>query len=123
MYVAQPNYDEENIESDEKNQFKVVTHNPLLDLENLCKNVKNSVELSWLTHINFDNLGKVEKHQVEEAIYGMMEKFKKTPLEIANSMPKSLYDIVEKKWYYCLNLERQIRETTLSQVVPKINKG
>ena len=37
-------------------------------------------------------------------------------------MPKSLYDIVEKKWHYCLNLERQIRETTLAQLMPKLTK-
>ncbi len=52
----------------------------------------------------------------------MMAKFKTTPLEIANSMPKSLYDRVEQKWHYCLNLERQIRETSLAQVMPKLNK-
>lgn len=100
-----------------------MSHNSLLDLENLCKNVKNSSELSRFTHVDFDNFGKVEKNQVEEAIYAMMEKFRTTPLEIANLMPKSLYDIVEQKWHYCVNLERQIRESTLDQVMSELTKA
>jgi len=73
----------------------VVSHNSSLDLENLCENVKNSVDLSVFSHIDFGNLGKVEKNHLEEAIYAMMEKFKKFPLEIANSMPEILYERVE----------------------------
>lgn len=101
----------------------MVTHNPLLDLENICENVKNSADLSGFSHIDFDKLGKVEKNQVDDAIYAMMEKFKTTPLQISNSMPKSLYDRVEQKMNYCLNLERQIRETSLAQVIPELNKA
>ena len=56
-------------------------------------------------------------------MYSMMSKFKNTPLEFTNSIPKSLYDIVEQKWHYCLNLERQIKETTLAQVMPELTKG
>ena len=52
----------------------------------------------------------------------MMANFKKSPLEIANSMPKSLYERVEQKWHYCLNLERKIRETSLTQAMPKLSK-
>ena len=49
------------IEPNEKNQFKVVSHNPLLDLENLCENVKNSVDLSRFSHVDFEKLDKEEK--------------------------------------------------------------
>lgn len=73
----------------------MVSHNPLSDLDNLCENVKNSVDMSGFTHVDFDKLGEVEKIQVEEVIYSMMEKFKTTPLELSNSMPKGLYDRVE----------------------------
>ena len=73
----------------------MVSHNPLSDLENLCENIKNNVDLLRFSHVDFDNLSKVEKNQVEEAIYAMMENFKKAPLEIANFMPKILYEIVE----------------------------
>lgn len=62
-------------------------------------------------------------NQVEEAIYAMMENFKKSPLEIANFMPKGLYEKVEQKWHYHLDLEKQIRETSLSQVMPKLGKA
>ncbi len=34
---------------------------------------------------------------VEESIYTMMAKFKNTPLELDNTMPKELYTIVENK--------------------------
>ena len=60
---------------------------------------------------------------MEEAIYVIMENFKKASLEIANSMPKSLYERVEQKWHYCFIVERKIRETSLAQVMPKLSKA
>ena len=53
----------------------------------------------------------------------MMEKFKTTPLELDNSMPKKLYSLVENRWHYCLNLEKDIRESTLENLIPKLTKG
>ena len=84
----------------------MVSHNPLYDLENLCENVKNNTDLSSLKNIDFDKLGRDEKSQVEEELYAIMSKFKNTPLEFSNTIPKGLYDIVEKKWHYCLKLEK-----------------
>ena len=52
-----------------------------------------------------------------------MSKFKNTPLELDNSMPKELYSIVENKWHYCLNMEKEIRESTLARVMPELTKG
>ena len=101
----------------------MVSHNPLFDLENLCENSKSNANLSGLKHIDFDKLGKEEKNQVKEALYAMMSKFKNTPLEFSNSITKGLYDIVEQKWHHCLNLEKQIRESTLAQVMPELTKG
>ena len=60
---------------------------------------------------------------MEEAIYTMMEKFKTTPLELDNTMPKELYTLVEKKWHYCLNMAREIRESTLARVMLELTKG
>ena len=60
-----------------------------------------------------------------------MEKFKKTPLELDNSMPKELNSLIENEWHYCLNLEKQIRESTLvnlfldlknDQIMKKVQK-
>ena len=79
----------------------MVSHNPSLDLENLCENVRNNANFSSFSHFEFDNLGKIENNQVEEVVYSMMATFKKNPLELANSIPKILYDRVEKKWHYC----------------------
>ena len=53
----------------------------------------------------------------------MMEKFKNTPLELDNTMPKELYTIVENKWHQYPKVEKGIRETTLAQVMPDLTKG
>lgn len=53
----------------------------------------------------------------------MMAKFKTIPLELDNTMPKELYSIVESKWHYCLNMEKEIRESTLACVMPNLTKG
>lgn len=58
---------------------------------------------------------------VEELVYTMMEKFKNTPLELDNTMLEELYSIVENKWH--LNMEKEIRESTLAHVIPKLTKG
>ena len=60
---------------------------------------------------------------LEEFFYAMMENFKNTPLELDNTMPKDLYTIVENKWHYFLKLEKEIRESTLAQVMPKLTRG
>ena len=93
------------------------SYNPSSDIDNLCENIKTNADLLGFTHVDFDNLG-----SIEEAIYDMMVTFKTTPLKIANSLPKSLYDRVEKKWKFNLTIERQIREATLSQVMPNLEK-
>ena len=64
-YVAQPNSDEERIELDDIRQFRVVSHKPRSDLENLYEHVKNNAHLFGLKHIDFEKLGKEEKHLVE----------------------------------------------------------
>ena len=73
----------------------MVSHSPSFDLDNLCENIKTNVYLSGFSRIEFDKLGKLEMDKVEELVYAMMETFKKTPIEIANSLPKNLYDRVE----------------------------
>ena len=45
-YVSPIETDEEKIELDENNQFQVVNHNPSLDLENLCENIRKNIDLS-----------------------------------------------------------------------------
>ena len=59
----------------------------------------------------------------EVLVYAMMEKFKNTPLELDNTMPKELYTIVENKWHHFLNVEEKKRETILAQVMPKLTRG
>ena len=53
----------------------------------------------------------------------MMEKFKTTPLELDNTMPKELYSLIENKWNYCLNLDKDIRESTLANLFPELTRG
>ena len=60
---------------------------------------------------------------IKELVYAMMEKFKNTPLEFDNIMSKELYSIVENKSHYCLNMEKEIRESTLARFLPNLTKG
>ena len=39
-----------------------------------------------------------------------------------NTMPKELYSLVENKWHYYLNLEKDIRESNLEYLIPKLTK-
>ena len=66
--------------------------------------------MSELKNIDFGKLTKEEQNKIEESLYAMMEKFKTTPLELDNTMPKDLHSFIENKWHYCLNLEKDIRE-------------
>ena len=50
----------------------------------------------------------------------MMAEYKNTPLELDNIMPKELYEIVENKWHYCLQMEKEIRESTLARVLSNL---
>ena len=52
-----------------------------------------------------------------------MAKFKNTPLELGNTMPKDLYSIIDNKWHYFLDMEKEIRESTLAQVMSELSKG
>ena len=53
----------------------------------------------------------------------MMVTFKKAPQEFSKFIPKILYERVEKKWHYCLDIEKKIRETSLAQVMPELSKA
>ena len=68
-------------------------------------------------------MSKEDKKKVEEALLDMMENFKYAPLELANMIPIELYGRVDAKWNYALIIERKIREGTLSQFMPKLNKN
>lgn len=103
-------------------QFWGIT-TPKSDLENICDNVKDNVDLIGLKNVDFGKLSREDQNMLEESVYAMMEKFKNMPLELDNTMPKELYTIVENKWHHCLNVEKQIRETTLAQLMPKLTKG
>ena len=72
--------------------------------------------MSRLKDINFDELSREDRIRIEESIYDMMAKFKLTPLELDTTMPKELSSLIENKWHYCLDMERQIREATLANL-------
>ena len=105
-YIAQPDSNEERIESEDTSHFRVVSHATKSDLENICDNIKDNADLTGLKNIDFGKLSRDEQNMVEESLYVMMEKFKDTPLELDNTMPKELYTIVENKWHHCLNVEK-----------------
>ena len=111
------------LEFDDNSQFRVVSHTTKFDLENTCDNIRDNADLSGLKGLDFNKLSRDEKNMVEESIYTMMAKFKNTLLELDNTMPKELYSNVENKWHYCLNMEKEIRESTLACVMLELTKG
>ena len=121
--MVPPEYNEERTKFDDNSQFRVVSHTPKSNLQNICDNVRDNADFSCLKGLDFNKLSKEEQNMVEESIYTMMAKFKNTPLELDDSMPKELYSIVENRWHYCLNMEKEIRESTLAHVMPNLTKG
>ena len=117
--MATPNIHEE---TEDTSQFEVVSHPPKSKVDRICENIRNHGDIFELKSINFGQLTKEEKNKIEESIYSMMAKFKTTPLELDNTMPKELYSLIENKWHYCLNLEKEIRESTLANL-PLISRG
>ena len=87
-YVATPNTNEE---IEDTSQFIVISHPPKSKVDKICNNVRNHADIFELKSINFGQLTKEEKNMVEDSIYSMMAKFKTTPLELDNTMPKELY--------------------------------
>ena len=82
-------------ETKDTSQFRVVSHPPKFEVDILCDNIKDNANLSKLKNINCGKLSKKEKNKIEESIYEMMEKFKKNPLELDNSMHKDLNSLIE----------------------------
>lgn len=78
--------------------------------------------MTGLKSVDFGKLSREEQNMVEESIYTMMSKFKTTPLELDKSIPKDLYSIIENKWHYYLNMEKEIRESTLARVMHELTK-
>ena len=101
----------------------MVSHAPKFNLENIFDNFKDNADMTILKKIYFGKLAREEKNKVEESVYAMISKFKDTPLELDNIVPKDLYTPIENKWHYCLKLEKKIRESTLSQVMLDLTKG
>ena len=56
-------------------------------------------------------------------MYDMMAQFKVTPLELDNTLPKELNSLIENKWHYCLDMERQMREAILANLFSNLKKG
>ena len=71
-----------------------------------------------LKSIEFNKLSREYQNKVEESMYAIMAEFKNTPLELDNTMSEELYEIIKNKWHYCLKMEKEIRESTLAQVMP-----
>ena len=84
----------------------MVSHTLKSNLENICENVRNNADLTILKNIDFGKLGREEQNLIEESIHAMMSKFKNTPLELDNEIPKDLCTIFENRWHYCLNLKK-----------------
>ena len=91
-------------------------------MDKICEDVSNT-NFNNLKSIDFNKLSREEKNRIEEYVYAMKAEFKYTPLELDNTMPKELYEIIKNKWHYCLKMEKEIRESTLAQVMPNLTRG
>ena len=120
--VVAPDTDEEGTESDE-DQYRLARRSTSSRLENICNNIRDNADLSGLLTLDFNKLSKEQQNTVEDSIYTMMAKFKTTPLELDDSIPKELNSLIENKWHYCLQMEKDIRESTLARVMPDLSKG
>ena len=98
------------------------SHPPKSHINKSYENVKNE-NFTNLKSIDFNKLSREDQIKVEESVYSMMVEFKNTTLELDNTMPKELYEIIENKWHYCLKIEKKIRESTLAQVMPDLTRG
>ena len=58
-YVAHPDSDEERIESEDNNQFKVVSHLPKFAIAKLCEKIRN-VDLNDLKTLDFNKISREE---------------------------------------------------------------
>ena len=76
-----------------------------------------------LKNLDFNKFNKEDKNRIEEVVYEMMVEYKHTPLELDGSMPKELYKIVEDKWHFFLQTEKEIRESTLARLLPDLTKS
>jgi len=85
------------IELEDISQFRVVRHDPKSNIDKICDNVRKSADFSKLKSIDFNKLSREDQNKIEESVYAMMAEFKNTPLELDNTMPKELYEIVEFK--------------------------
>ena len=74
--MATPNRDEE---TKDTSQFKVVSHPKVFKI---CDNIRDHPNMFELKNIDFGQLTKEEKNNIEESIYSMMAKFKTTPLDL-----------------------------------------
>lgn len=79
----------------DNSQFQLLSHSPSFDLDNLCDNIKNNVDLLGFKHVEFDKNEKLDMNKVEEFVYEMKTTFKTIPIDIFNSLPKILYDKLE----------------------------
>ena len=57
-YVAQPDSDDDKIDSEDTSQFRVVSHALKSNLEKIYDNVKDNADLSGLKNIEFNKLSR-----------------------------------------------------------------
>ena len=100
----------------------MVSNPPKSKVDIICSNIVENANMSKPRDISFDKLSKDEQSRIEESIYEMMVKFKKTPLELDNSMPKELNSLIENKWHCCLTLEKKIRDSILANLILDLKK-
>ena len=112
-YVAQPDIDEED-------QIEEVSP-PKSSIDILCKKIRNG-DINEMKKIDYNKFSKEEQNSIEESVYAFMAQFKYTPLELDGQMTKELSKIIEDKWNFYLMMEKEMRESTLENLLPDLTK-
>ena len=66
-------------------------------IDTLCDNIINNVDLTNLKKFHFEKLSKEDKLKIEEPIYYMLWTFKKVPMEITKTLPRRLIILIDQR--------------------------
>lgn len=71
-------------------------------------------------YVKYDSRIEEVKRKIEESVVCTLLKFRLVPLEVTNSLPKSLYLHIDNRWKYAINSEKKMRERSLVHLFPDI---
>lgn len=90
--------DEEETESNDLRRLKIVPRLPPMTIDCVCEKIRDSGSIEGFKNIDYDSLNKDDQEKIEKVITDMVIKFRYTPLELGEDIPKDLYNKLDAKW-------------------------